>query len=522
MVRPFCASLLLVPSVAFADGSLGNYRQSALREDFTVSQWQDSCGVAPKSTQSGGGETVAARVEGDELVITGGGRVYRSSECYEIMPGLARDAHSRDPSGKSWRTRCSNPKNDPRRVVLQTQVTLSEGRIDIMETGKYEVTVSDGHCSADVKRTRSFVALAAPAPTETAPPPAPVVTAEEPKPATGLCANPGPSVRVEVKPARKVVQPGDSFRVRVSAYDAAGCTVTTDATWSASEALGVHVDSHGLVRVDASAKPGTTEVMVATQQKRAIVVVETVDKERYDALLKQGDFNAEGESVVGTSVVLDAHDEREVQAVDQARTRKLVFGGVVGGLTVLLGIVYALLSSNAKKREAKAREEVEARYREQLREAEAKQKQQQSVHDAQLAAHKRSVAAREEKRQARLAKAEASHVGRRGLVCPVCSQEFPPPYAHCPNDGATLVAESTKGPASGHGFCPICFRGFPEAMQKCPEHQEELVPAVARPPEKAPVNVNAQKGKICPSCGERFEGNVAFCGKDGTTLVLVM
>ena len=29
------------------------------------------------------------------------------------------------------------------------------------------------------------------------------------------------------------------------------------------------------------------------------------------------------------------------------------------------------------------------------------------------------------------------------------------------------------------------------------------------------------KGKICPTCGDRFDGQATFCGKDGTALVLV-
>jgi hypothetical protein len=29
------------------------------------------------------------------------------------------------------------------------------------------------------------------------------------------------------------------------------------------------------------------------------------------------------------------------------------------------------------------------------------------------------------------------------------------------------------------------------------------------------------RGKICPTCGERFDGRAEFCGKDGTMLVLL-
>jgi len=33
--------------------------------------------------------------------------------------------------------------------------------------------------------------------------------------------------------------------------------------------------------------------------------------------------------------------------------------------------------------------------------------------------------------------------------------------------------------------------------------------------------VGKPKGKICPTCGGRFEGEASFCGKDGTALVLL-
>jgi len=29
------------------------------------------------------------------------------------------------------------------------------------------------------------------------------------------------------------------------------------------------------------------------------------------------------------------------------------------------------------------------------------------------------------------------------------------------------------------------------------------------------------RGKICPTCGERFDGAADYCGKDGTQLVLL-
>jgi hypothetical protein len=56
-------------------------------------------------------------------------------------------------------------------------------------------------------------------------------------------------------------------------------------------------------------------------------------------------------------------------------------------------------------------------------------------------------------------------------------------------------------------------------VKVCPHDGEELVPVgmmTAVPTAPAPV-----RGKICPTCGDRFDGAAGFCGKDGTQLVLL-
>jgi hypothetical protein len=541
------ALALLVPvmlevNLVFAEGATsidGNYRQSALREDVSVSQWQDSCGPAPKSQSSGGGETISVRTEGDEIVLVGGNRAYRSNECYEPLPGLARDAHSRDPSGKSWRTRCSSPKNDPRRAVLQTSVTVSDGRIDLYETGKYEVTVSDGHCTADVKRMRSYTLIAkeaAPVTTATAIATATattIVSAVEPFTKPLNCQNPGPAAKLDVKPARKLVRPGDTFQIRARIVDAAGCPLTTGAgepSWSLSESLGVHVDTHGKVRVDETASSGTTEVVVSANSKRAVVLVETTTPEKYEELLKIGGLNAEGEATLGSSITLEGKEEREVQAFDQGRTRRRWFGGVIGALSLSLLALYGVLAQRARRKAEAVKTAAFERYKEDMHAAEAAQQAQTEVHRAQMNAHLASVAARDAKVNAQKAKAARASetpplvqpiVSSRKLACPVCTKEFAPPFQHCPNDGAKLVDENAAADAtSGHAFCPICARGFSASTRVCPEHREELVPAL---PKASAVDavVAERKAKICPTCGERSAGVSAFCGRDGTPLVLI-
>src|SRR5687768_8480963 len=79
---------LLVASPAHAELHLdGKWRQSSLKETFSIQQWLDEgCGRAPQSSTQGGGEIVDIRMEGDELAIVGGGRVFRTNHCYDPMP----------------------------------------------------------------------------------------------------------------------------------------------------------------------------------------------------------------------------------------------------------------------------------------------------------------------------------------------------------------------------------------------------------------------------------------------------
>jgi hypothetical protein len=67
------------------------------------------------------------------------------------------------------------------------------------------------------------------------------------------------------------------------------------------------------------------------------------------------------------------------------------------------------------------------------------------------------------------------------------------------------------------GVCQECRRGFEAGVKVCPTDKEELVPYAAVP---APPTMSV-KGKICPTCGDRFDGSATFCGKDGTALVLL-
>ena len=69
------------------------------------------------------------------------------------------------------------------------------------------------------------------------------------------------------------------------------------------------------------------------------------------------------------------------------------------------------------------------------------------------------------------------------------------PMQFCPHDGSALVAASK---AAGLNLpAPVAIASGANR---------------SGPP---------SRGKICPTCGERFEGGADYCGKDGTQLVLL-
>lgn len=76
-------------------------------------------------------------------------------------------------------------------------------------------------------------------------------------------------------------------------------------------------------------------------------------------------------------------------------------------------------------------------------------------------------------------------------------------------------------------------RRAPESERSADEGEGEASPESEAPPSQgegapapsrggpAPKARGKDRGKICPTCGERFPSDATFCGKDGTTLVLL-
>lgn len=511
----------------------GSWRQSGMREDFTVEQWQASCGPAPVSQTQGGGEVVAIRTENDELVVMGGGRVWRTDQCYDPMPTLARVAHSRDPNQHAWTTRCATPANDARRGRATTQVNATERRIDIVETAHYELSVADGMCIANVKRTRSFTSMAAPAaPTASVPasatvapaPPPPEPTAKEPPP--GFCTSPGPAARLEVKPSRKLLRAGEAFTFEARILDAKGCALSSEAppVWAVTDpARGVTVDSRGKVTTTGGSSEGPTDLTATALGQRVKVTVEVASADAYDKLLaKSGGVTETLDDT--SSVALVAQGSDTVRAEDTSKKRRTIFGAIVFGLAALLGVAW-FIAARRGKRARVLEQEAKERYEVQVRDTETKNEERRQAYESQLQAHEKSKQAREAALAAKAARAalrtQQAPAADVPQLCPVCLKEYQRPLAFCPHDGTALVDRTSLRAASPQPVCPVCRKGFGLGAKVCPDHGEELVP-LAGLDVGARGALFAKRGpihKICPTCGDKFEGQATFCGKDGTVLV---
>ena len=438
--------LLLTSTTARADLKVdGKWKQSALREDFTVQNWLDaSCGPPPQSSTSGGGEAVTIRVEGDELAFVGGGRVYRTNQCYDQMPTLTRESHSRASDGKTWRTRCTTPANDPRKTILNTLVVAgSDSHVDLIETGRYEIQLENGRCMADVKRTRSFDLLGdAPAVTAVPSVTPPTVAPEPPK---ALCAAPGAPTKLEVRPSKKLLRSGESFAFRGLVLDTNGCQTRTATTFRLAGATppnrGIAIDGKGLVKVDPSAAEGIVEIVATAAGKDARVTVEIVSPARYDELLAISGLNAEGESAEAATAVIATQSlgAGEGRVEDRARQRRLVFLAIVGAVLVALAAVAIVLgrrSARAKKLLATAEERHEAR----VQEVRGRNAKREAEHAAQMRAHQESVKAAAAASAASAVPSAPAVGPKRGKICPTCGDRFDDPRdVFCGKDGTALV-----------------------------------------------------------------------------------
>jgi hypothetical protein len=468
----------------------GRWSATPLTATWNIGDWGSACGPKP----SGGGlpsATVVVTDTGGELVINGNGRAYTTRECWEEYPGLARTSHTA--GSRNWRTTCRTPATDPRQASLVTTVTASDNQIIFDEAGQYQFVIQGQNCTASVRRSRFFHRIAtSPAADGSAPSPtsAPVPSAsgtvqkrEEPPAAsrTSVCATPGPPARIEVRPSRKLIRPGESFVFRASVVDGRGCSLGITPTFRSVEGSpSVSVASSGRVEVSADAPEGDVQLVAAVGNRSVGVVLEVVSKERYDALLAAGRFDPSGASSETAVARLESGSvgARTTVVEDDSARRRTLFVAVVGGAALLLGLLGLVLVRRGRHRVPASR----------------------------------PTPMTSPPQSRRSAKPE------RPMVCPTCREEFPARTQFCPGDGNRLVPLETAGGVGPAGsVCPVCGQGYDPGVGVCPKHDEPLVPPAVYAAARA--RSAEQAHKICPVCGAQFVGDNQFCGKCGAALV---
>jgi hypothetical protein len=245
----------------------------------------------------------------------------------------------------------------------------------------------------------------------------------------------------------------------------------------------------------------------------------------YSALLAQSGLDPNGERDEPAIAVIATRSigAEATRAQDAARKERFVFIAVIASLALLLGVVAifgARRSRKAKLAEAAASE----RHAEKMRNYERQKAEREAQHAAQMKKHLEGIAIAQQRTAAALARG----LDPGPMFCPSCRKEYPAGSAFCALDSNRLVSirghEALLGGPSG-GVCPVCQRGFNPGVKVCPDHGEELLPApvasVAAPPSQQAAAPAPRRGKICPKCGTRFDGNATFCGQDGSALVLV-
>lgn len=449
----------------------GVWSASALRSDWNIGDWGAACGPKPSGGNEAGG-SVTITVQGNELVINGLGRSYATTQCWEQYPGLARVSHSSGTS--SWRTTCKTSSGDARQATVVTQLSATGSRISFDETGQYQFLIKGQNCTASVRRTRSF--------TRVDPIPAPSASAAEKPKKASRCERVGLPERLEVRPSRKLMRPGESFTFRSNVLDKAGCSVGVAPVFRVQSGGGhVQLTSAGKITVAEDAPESEVHLQASVGDRALGVVVEVVSRERYDALLQQGSFDAEGESTDAAvaKIASNSIGARSGVTQDDTRAKKVKLVAAIGALALAFGVLGLVLSRRSRKKSA----------------APVSQRLPPSS------------------RAPTLAVMPPQH----GKLCPTCRNEYAIHEEFCAVDGNRLIPlgpETAFGPPGG--ICPICGQGFDPGVAACPKHQEPLIPAaLAAAGQRPALGVR----KICPVCGAQFAADSQFCGQCGAVLV---
>lgn len=324
--------------------------------------------------------------------------------------GINVSSHSASPRG--WRTTCSTAAGDPRRATIITTLSASDRVISFDETGQYQFLIQGQNCTASVRRSRTYTLIRRqgeehpPSASASAPPPAPTPTPPPTEKPSPVCTNPGEPVRIEIRPARKVLKPGESFAAKSVLLDEAGCKVKFALNWSVPQAgTGVTVSSGGQISVAQSAAEGEVTVLAGVGGKAARMVVEIVSPERYEQLLASGAAKRGEEEVAIAILAAGSVGSSTAIAQDNSSRRRTLFLGVVGGVVVVLLGVGGVLWRRTRPEMEAVEEEIPG-----------------------------EVSVRVVQKTRKVIKVSSSSE----LFCPTCKRGFSKGPVFCPEDGAKL------------------------------------------------------------------------------------
>lgn len=449
----------------------GTWSASAVSEQWDVSSWGEACGPKPRSQGAPGG-SVQIRQQGAELSISGAGRAWSTAECWEQMPGLSRTSHSASGAARAWRTRCATAPNDPRRATVVTTTQATDTSITMNETGQYQFIIQDTTCSASVTRSRSYSlvrresegAAAASASAGGAPPP-PASASAAPSASAPAPAAPGAT---EAKPRapKSCDAPGEAARLEVTP------SRKVMRPGERFQLRATVMDAEGCAL---AAKPTWS---IAPGPIAAYAVLDPGGGLTVGADAPEGELGVTV-AAFGRGVTVRVEVVRPEKYEALLATRGLGPSGESDQAAVVV-IATGTIGGRTAVGEDAARD------------------------------RKRAFVA--------IVAALAACLGFAGLVV----------LRRGRRRSAPASAEGDGEPDSGATGSPP-----DEEVEEAAASEPAAAPEPAAPPGPAKGGSGTQgdpagrraarkpRGKICPTCGERYPSEAAFCGRDGTQLVLL-
>lgn len=448
----FVVGTILFTTTSYAADVSGKWQASSLRVSWAIGDWGNACGPRP----SGGGEkggVVTLTSSGSDFRLSGLGRNYSTTQCWETMPDLSARGHTAGSS--AIQTTCKMPAGDPRQATVVTSWYPRGDEIYFDETGQYQFVVSKSNCTASVRRTRVLTRIVdepeAPEtePAETKAPEKPATTAPQPKQPTqptpkatsppttpkerevvpaivsfliperaARCEQVGKAVQLEVTPKMKLMRLGESFSFQAIARDEAGCRVDIETSWKLVEGVSATLTKNGTLVIPKNGNTGSLELEARVEDKTVVVGAKVVSDEEFEQLLAGGEYGVLGESLHSATVTLSSsHVEFESQQEDDQDETSLLW--IVAGLLVLVaGAAVTMVIKGAKAPnpapapDSNRPPETKGSLPEELREAEPIE---------------------------RGAAPESKEPEPPARLCPVCGKSYQDGTMFCVDDGARLL-----------------------------------------------------------------------------------